>query len=63
MEVRIDGRSVWVSGLLTRESLAQRIDVDVTGAQRLELLVGDGGNGIAADHADWADAMLLTQPP
>jgi hypothetical protein len=23
------------------------------------LLVGDGGNGIGGDHADWADAMLL----
>jgi hypothetical protein len=33
--------------------------VDVRGARRLELLVGDGGNGIAADHADWADAVLI----
>jgi hypothetical protein len=63
MEVRVDGRSVWASGPLTRESPAHRIDLDVTGAQRLELLVGDGGNGIASDHADWADAMLLTEAP
>ncbi len=59
MEVRVDGRSVWRSGLLTRDSPAGRVDVDVRGAQRLELLVGDGGNGIGGDHADWADAMLL----
>ena len=59
MEVRVDGRSVWHTGLLTRESPAQRVDLNVTGAKKLELLVGDGGNGIGADHADWADAMLL----
>lgn len=59
MEVRVDGRSVWRSGLLTRGVAAHRVDVDVQGARRLELLVGDGGNGISADHADWADAMLL----
>ncbi len=59
MEVRVDGRSVWRSGLLTRGTPAHRLDVDVRGAKRLELLVGDGGNGIGADHADWADAVLL----
>ena len=59
MEVLVDGRSVWHTELLTRESPAQRVDLDVTGAKKLELLVGDGGNGIGADHANWADAMLL----
>ena len=59
MEVRVDGRSAWKSGLLTRATPAHRLDVDVRGARRLELLVGDGGNGIAADHADWADAVLI----
>ena len=59
MAVKVDGSLVWESGLLIRESAPQRIDVDVSGAQRLELIVGDGGNGIGADHADWADAVLL----
>lgn len=59
MAVRVDGRTVWSSGPLTRDSPARRVDVDVSGARRLELLVGDGGNGISADHADWADAMLV----
>jgi len=34
------------------------IDVDVTGATILDLVVGDGGNGNGTDHADWADARL-----
>jgi hypothetical protein len=59
MEVKVDGKTVWKSGLLTRESPAQRVDVSIAGAKRLELLAGDGGNGLMADHADWADAALL----
>lgn len=58
MEVLADGKSLWRSGLLTRTSPAQRVDVDVSGAQELELRVGDGGNDLMADHADWADAIL-----
>jgi hypothetical protein len=59
MEVRVDGKPVWKSpGVLTRESAAQRVDVSLKGAKELELIVGDGGNGLAADHADWADAIL-----
>ena len=58
-EVWTDGKKVWESGLMTRESPAQRVDLEVTGAKRLELVVGDGGDGISSDHANWADAKLL----
>jgi len=34
------------------------IDVDVTGAKELFLVVTDGGNGFAADWADWAEPRL-----
>ncbi len=58
-EVRIDGRKCWESGLMKREDAAESLDLDVTNAKTLELVVGDGGNGIGANHADWADARLL----
>ncbi len=58
MAVRVDGNLAWESGTLTRDTEPQRVDVGVAGAQRLELIVGDGGNGVGADHADWADARL-----
>ena len=32
--------------------------VDLTGAQQLRLITTDGGDGIACDHAEWADARL-----
>ncbi len=39
---------------------AVEIDVDVTGAKELYLVVRDGGNGFAADWADWAEPRLVT---
>ncbi len=35
------------------------IDVDITGAKQLFLVVGDGGNGYASDWADWAEPRLV----
>lgn len=35
------------------------IDVDVSGAKELFLVVTDGGNGFSADWADWAEPRLV----
>ncbi|GAA2494554.1 hypothetical protein GCM10010276_38580 [Streptomyces longisporus] len=56
--VLADGVSVYESGTVDRDTATKRIDVDVTGARRLELVVSDAGDGNALDHADWADAKL-----
>ena len=37
---------------------AQSIDVPLEGAKEIELIVGDGGDGIQFDQADWGDAVL-----
>jgi putative membrane-bound dehydrogenase-like protein len=39
---------------------AIEIDVDVTGAKELYLVVRDGGNGFGSDWADWAEPRLVT---
>ena len=39
---------------------AVEIDVDVTGAKELYLVVRDGGDGFGADWADWAEPRLVT---
>ena len=57
-EVRVDGVKRWESELMTRESPPVWIDLDVSGARMLELVVGDAGS-LPADHADWAEARLL----
>jgi len=36
----------------------QQVSVDLAGAEDFTLEVGDGGDGIACDQADWADAKV-----
>jgi hypothetical protein len=35
------------------------VDLDISGARTLELIVGHSGDNINSDHANWADAKLL----
>lgn len=60
--VLVDGKEVVRSGVLRGGDAAQTIDVDLTGARELVLLVEDGGDDINWDHADWAEAMLVLTP-
>ena len=57
-EVWVDGVKKWQTGLMTRETPAAWVDVDVSAAKRLELVVGDAGDA-TSDHADWAEARVL----
>jgi hypothetical protein len=57
--VVVDGVKRWESGHMARGDAPKLVDVDITGAKELQLLVDDAGNGIGADHADWAEAKLL----
>ncbi len=54
-----DGKTLWQSGVLKRGQPAQTVDVDLSGVQTLLLFVGDGGDGIDNDHANWADARFV----
>ena len=53
-----DGKTLWESGLMKSGDPAKPVNVDLRGVNRLLLQVGDGGDGINSDHADWADAVL-----
>lgn len=57
--IKLDGATVWESGLMTQPDPAKLVDIDVTGKKQMELIVGDGGNGFSGDHADFAEAKLL----
>jgi len=52
-----DGSTVYTSPAVTPSAPSQ-VDVDITGHTTLHLVVGDGGDGVDYDHADWADARL-----
>lgn len=53
-----DDKELWSSGVIRAGSEAKNCSVDVTGVKMLLLKVGDAGNGIDHDHADWADAKI-----
>ncbi|WP_203701653.1 NPCBM/NEW2 domain-containing protein [Asanoa iriomotensis] len=57
--VLADGATLYTSPAVTLASGPVVVDLDVTGRAALRLVVGDGGNGVDYDHADWADARLL----
>jgi alpha-galactosidase len=53
-----DATKVADSGVRTASDPPLRLTADLTGGTKLRLVVTDGGDGIAYDHADWADARL-----
>ena len=57
--VNADGRPVYSSGVLRGSDGGRPVQVDVTNARVLDLVVTDGGDGNANDHADWAAAKLV----
>src|SRR5262249_53812030 len=60
-QVFADGVKLFDSGSMTGNSPTKHVDVDVTGRTDLHLVVLKNGTN-AYDHADWADARLLTNP-
>ncbi len=57
-QVLIDGAVKRESGVMNKDSTPMKLEVDLTGAQTLKLVVTDGGDGNTFDHADWADAKV-----
>jgi alpha-galactosidase len=54
-----DGKTLWESGVMHSGDAPKQVNVDVRGVKALHLLVGDAGDGINCDHADWADASFV----
>ena len=61
-QVWADGIKVYESGTMDGSSATQAVNLNVSGTAQLQLVVTDGGNGNAQDHADWADARLTCGP-
>ncbi len=55
------GNPRFVSPLVTKVRPTAGIDVDITGATHLYLVVSDGGNGNSCDHSDWLMPRLIGQ--
>lgn len=53
-----DGHTLFESGVMKTNQKAKSVDVDLKGIKTLLLLVTDAGDGIAFDHANWAQARI-----
>ena len=53
-----DGKTLWESGVLRGGDPAKEVSVDLRNVNRLLLMVGDAGDDITYDHADWANAKI-----
>lgn len=53
-----DGRTLVTTPTISGRQAAVPVDVDVSGAQVVDLKVGDGGDGNGNDHGDWAVPTL-----
>ena len=60
--VKADGRTVVRTPFLRFGSPAVEIVAPLAGAKVIELIVRDGGDGIANDLADWCDAVFTVRP-
>ncbi len=56
--VKLDGKTVWKSGVMRANDPAKPLDIDLKGAQTMTLIVTDGGDSNDSDHADWVDAVI-----
>ena len=54
-----DGKTLWESGVLRGGDPAKEVSVDLRNVNRLLLSVGDAGDDITYDHADWANAKIV----
>jgi len=53
------GQQVFRNAVFWNDTPVREISIPIEGVKRLVLVVEDAGDGIAADHADWADARFL----
>jgi alpha-galactosidase len=59
-QVWLDGKNVWSSGVVTQAQGVLLPDgIDVRGAQLLELVVTDGGDGPVLDRANWLRPIMI----
>ncbi len=54
------GKQVACSDYISRKSVAQQeLEANIAGAQKLYLVVTNGGDGLAYDHANWVNPVLV----
>ncbi|MGL5550608.1 MAG: NPCBM/NEW2 domain-containing protein, partial [Culicoidibacterales bacterium] len=57
-EIYVDGKKVAATNVMRAKDPQQYLQVDITGAKELKLVVTDAGNGNSSDHGSFGDAKL-----
>lgn len=57
--VEADGITLYRSQTMRKDTEPIDLELPIAGAHQLVLILEDGGDGIGADHGDWAEARLL----
>jgi hypothetical protein len=57
--VKVDGKELITTPVCKGGDASVSIDLPLKDAKQLELIVGDGGDGITYDQSDWGDAHLV----
>jgi hypothetical protein len=55
-----DGKKIWTSGVMKQGDKAKHIDADISDVEVLNFTVGDAGDGLSGDVADWANVYVTT---
>lgn len=59
-KIYADGKEVYTSNLIKKDSNAEFVGLDVTGVKVLKLVANDAGDGGYGDFASWADTKVYT---
>ncbi len=62
VEVWVDNRKKFESGVMHPGAAPKLVDVDLTGAHFLELSIDDGGDTSNGDYADWGGGVIFLKP-
>lgn len=62
VEVWVDNRKKFESGVIHPGDAPKLVDVDLTGARFLELSIDDGGDTSYGDYADWGGGLIYLKP-
>lgn len=61
-EVWVDGKKAAGTNLMKAADKPVKLDVDLTGAKTMYLIVDNGGDGTSEDAANWAGALIFMKP-
>lgn len=61
-QIYVDGKEAYKSPVMHGGDEPRFVDINLTGAKTMTLIVDDGDGDITNDHGDWAGALIVLKP-